>query len=643
MNLAYLIVFLPFLSSLLSSFYVMSKPNKVPQFITTLSVLTSCVCAFILFKEVIIDKNFYTIKVFKFLDLYGLTSYFSLKIDSLSVIMMCLVTFVSSCVHVYSMSYMDDDENINRFFTYLTMFTFFMLSLVTSDDFIQLFFGWEGVGVSSYLLISFWFKKNSASSAAIKAFITNRIGDFGLLIAIGLCYCVFHTVNFTEISQIFSQYVDGKFTFIGYQFSVITLIAIFIFIGCMGKSAQFGLHIWLPDAMEGPTPVSALIHAATMVTAGIFLVARCYYFFDASVDAQSLILIISSITMIFAAITAIFQNDIKKVIAYSTCSQLGYMFVACAVGRYDAGIFHLVTHGFFKALLFLSAGSVIHATHEQDMEKIPRGLYKKIPYTFILMLIGTIAITGLPPFSGYYSKDAIIEGLFVDDKHFGLGGFSYILSIITVFLTSFYSWKLIFKIFFSKNNDIDGSNVHESHIIITGPMFLLSLFSISIGFILIKFFGILETPSIFWGTSLISRIGSDEHHLSFLIENTPLALSVAGFAFSYYFFMMRRDQSSVLKKISHHLYNFYVNKFYIDELYQLIFVKPYFALASSSNYFDKNVIDKFGPNGMRDIAYCTSAKLQKYHNGLLYKYNFWQFFVLTALVSYFILLALNIL
>jgi NADH-quinone oxidoreductase subunit L len=518
-----------------------------------------------------------------------------------------------------------------------------MLALVTSDDFVQLFFGWEGVGVSSYLLISFWFKKDSASSAAIKAFIVNRVGDFGLVVAIGLCYYVFHTVNFTEISQIFSQYSGEKFNFFGCDISIITLICIFIFIGCMGKSAQFGLHVWLPDAMEGPTPVSALIHAATMVTAGIFLVARCFYFFDASIEAQSIILVISSITMIFAAISAIFQRDIKKVIAYSTCSQLGYMFVACAVGYYDAGMFHLVTHGFFKALLFLSAGSVIHATHEQDMENIPGGLYKKTPITFILMLIGTLAITGLPPFAGYYSKDAIIEALFSDNRHFGLGGFSYTISIITVFLTSFYSWKLIFKIFFSRNSNLDSSSVHESSLVITGPMFLLSLLSIGGGFILVKFFNILGESSLFWGSSLANKVHSEGHHVSLLIENIPLILSIAGFAVSYYFFMIRKDQGSVLQKISKPLYNLCANKFYIDELYQCLLVKPYFALASASSCFDKSVIDKFGPNGARDVAYCASAKLQKYHHGLLYKYNFWQFIVLTALVLYFILLALNIL
>ena len=333
MNIAYLVVFLPLIGSLFGGLFSMQKPNRLPQVITTLLMFGSMISSYFLFKKVIFDKESFNLLIFNFFDLHDLVSNFTIRVDSLSVIMMILVTTVSFCVHLYSMSYMSDDTNINRFFAYLSMFTFCMLILISSDDFLQLFFGWEGVGLSSYLLISFWYKKNSASSAAMKAFVVNRIGDFGLILAIAFCYFIFHSINFTEISKIFDQYTSKSIQIFGIDFHSMTLIAILLFIGAMGKSAQFGLHVWLPDAMEGPTPVSALIHAATMVTAGIFLVARCYYFFDASIIAQSLILIISSITMIFAASVAIFQNDIKKTIAYSTCSQRGYMFVGCAVGR----------------------------------------------------------------------------------------------------------------------------------------------------------------------------------------------------------------------------------------------------------------------------------------------------------------------
>ena len=646
MNIAYLIIFLPFLGALIGGLFSTQKPNKFPQVITTFCLFVSMISSYILFKRVIFDKEALNILIFNFIDLYGLVSNFTIHIDSLSIIMMVLVTTVSFCVHLYSMSYMSDDPHINRFFAYLSMFTFCMLVLVAADDFLQLFFGWEGVGLSSYLLISFWYKKNSASSAAIKAFIVNRIGDFGLILAIAFCYFIFHSINFTEISKIFDQYITKTIHICGMDLSSITLIAILLFIGAMGKSAQFGLHVWLPDAMEGPTPVSALIHAATMVTAGVFLVARCYYFFDASIIAQSLILIISSITMIFAAAVAIFQTDIKKTIAYSTCSQLGYMFVGCAVGRYDAGMFHLVTHGFFKALLFLSAGSIIHATHEQNMNLMPARLWRAMPFTFILMLIGTFAIVGIPPFAGFYSKDAIIEALFTTHNHYSfIDKFAYISAIITVFFTAFYSWKLIFKIFFSKNTHIHSSHVRESNVIITFPMLILSSFAISSGFILMKYFGILEELSIFWNKVINIHSSHDEHHPSMIVEMIPLIMSLGGLVLSYYIFMIHIDKNksdSRIYKLSPKLYCAFENKLYIDEIYQKIFVVPLFCISKIASFFDKKILDRFGPNGARDLCYLASNHLKnRYHHGILYKYNFWQFCVLTILVVYFMLSIIN--
>jgi NADH-quinone oxidoreductase subunit L len=646
MNIAYLVVFLPLIGSLFGGLFSMQKPNRLPQVITTLLMFGSMISSYFLFKKVIFDKESFNLLIFNFFDLHDLVSNFTIRVDSLSVIMMILVTTVSFCVHLYSMSYMSDDTNINRFFAYLSMFTFCMLILISSDDFLQLFFGWEGVGLSSYLLISFWYKKNSASSAAMKAFVVNRIGDFGLILAIAFCYFIFHSINFTEISKIFDQYTSKSIQIFGIDFHSMTLIAILLFIGAMGKSAQFGLHVWLPDAMEGPTPVSALIHAATMVTAGIFLVARCYYFFDASIIAQSLILIISSITMIFAASVAIFQNDIKKTIAYSTCSQLGYMFVGCAVGRYDAGMFHLVTHGFFKALLFLSAGSIIHATHEQNMNCMPSRLWKSMPFTFILMLIGTFAIVGIPPFAGFYSKDAIIEALFVSNNHLSfVNKFAYISAMITVFFTAFYSWKLIFKIFFSKNSENNQNNhTHESDSIITLPMFILSIFALSSGFILMKYLGILDESSIFWNKIIEIKSHSD-HHPSFFIEILPLIISFCGFGLSYFIFMIntnKNEKDSKIYQFSPAIYSAFENKLYIDEIYQKIFVRPLFFISQCVNFFDQRVLDRFGVNGLRNLCYSASSYLRnKYHHGILYKYNFWQFFVLTILVMYFVLLIIN--
>jgi NADH-quinone oxidoreductase subunit L len=637
LSLMHLILFLPLFSAIFSGFYSFSKPCKIPQIVSTLSVITAAFSSICLLWQVFFLKYEETITFFNIIDVYGFVSNLSFRLDKLSSMMLCLVTFVSSCVHVYSMSYMSDDPNINRFFSYLSLFTFCMIALVTGDDFIQVFFGWEGVGVSSYLLISFWFKKNSASSAATKAFIANRVGDLCLIIAISLCYYLFRSVNFTEITKIFSQYSDNVFNFFGYEVNIITLICIFMFIGCMGKSAQFGLHVWLPDAMEGPTPVSALIHAATMVTAGIFLVARCYYFFDVSIDAQSIILLISSVTAIFAAIVAIFQTDIKKIIAYSTCSQLAYMFLGCAVGHYNFGMFHLLTHGFFKALLFLSAGIIIHATHKQEINELPGNLYKKMPYTFILMLIGTLAITGVPPFAGYYSKDAIIEALMSDSNHGMYGSFAYFISVVTVFLSGIYSWKLIFKIFFNKNQEDD--NAHESGFLILLPMFLLSLLSISSGFILMTYFD-LGDLNVFASGIDVKAI---KHHASHgFIEHLPLVLSCSSFIFAYYLYIRRQPQKSIIDQFSPVVYQFLSNKFYIDELYDYIFVRPILRIACWASFFDKEVLDKYGPDVTRPAVYSLSNNLKIQHSGLIHKYAFWQFLILTIFTVYFVLLAYNL-
>jgi NADH-quinone oxidoreductase subunit L len=676
----FLAIFLSLISSLIGSFFAFSEKNRYYEIIATSLICISAVCSFIIFKNVILDKNLYKIILFDFIKVFNFDSKFTIRIDSLGASMLLLVNFVSACVNIYSLSYMSDDKNINRFFAYLSMFTFFMIILITSDDFLQLFVGWEGVGVSSYALISFWFKKNSASSAANKAFIVNRIGDFGLIIGIGFCYFVFQTINFSEIYRIFPSYIDHQTYLFGLEINSINLICFFIFIGCMGKSAQIGLHVWLPDAMEGPTPVSALIHAATMVTAGVFLLCRMNFIFDYS-DVKYLIFILSGLTAIFAASVACFQTDIKKIIAYSTCSQLGYMFMGCAASGYNASMFHLLTHGFFKALLFLSAGSIIHSTLEQNINKMPNSLFKIMPFTFILMLLGTLAITGIPPFAGFYSKDAIIhyiQSSSVSDVIFSDGvmkskgmfekfstKFAYFSALLTVFITAFYSWKIIFKSFF--NNNLNSNNIHsncnsdtqnhkphESDFKILIPMFFLAVLSFSSGFIFENILKILDNSKIYWGESLSSKILLHENHsMSFFEKYLPLVLSLLGGVLSYYRFMIKgnEDNENSLKKedcidlINIKKLNIFVkileNKFYFDEIYNKIFVKNLFCISNISAYFDKEIFDRIFINGLRGISYGIARKVSNLHSGILYTYIFWQIFLLFCFIFYIFFLKIS--
>lgn len=639
MIFVYLAIFLPLISALISAPFAMSKPCKLIHLTSSALLSIAALSAFIVFKYSVIDKNIFQIILSDFINIYNFETKFTIKIDALSASMLVLVNFVSACVHIYSMCYMEDDPKINRFFTYLGMFTFFMIILIVSDDLLQLFLGWEGVGLSSYLLISFWFKKESASKAANKAFIVNRIGDFGLILAIGLCYFVFHTINFTELSLIIPQHINHTINLLGYNISSINLICLLMFLGCMGKSAQFGLHIWLPDAMEGPTPVSALIHAATMVTAGVFLLARCFYLFEAS-DIKYIILFVGGVTSVFAAAVAIFQNDIKKIIAYSTCSQLGYMFMACAAGGYNAGIFHLLTHGFFKALLFLSAGSIIHSTHEQDLNKLPNDLFKNMPYTLILMCIGTLAITGIPPFAGFYSKDAIIE--YIMQAPNGMSQkFAYCSAMLTVILTSYYSWKLIFKSFFNKNNINKSSiNPHESGLKILLPMILLSFFAFGSGIIMQKYLGIISGDTkIYWGQSLQSE-QLNHHNANFLIQNLPLIFAIFGASIAYYIHIMKKNSmdNNNQQKTNGIFCTAMINKLYIDEIYQKIIIKPTICLAKILAFFDQSILDKYGVNFWRESCYNLSEKFSKFHNGILYRYSLWQITTLVLILIYFLLI-----
>ena len=480
--MAYLLVFLPLVASFIVGIFGRFLGDKISQLITCSFVLISSALSIYIFSDVAINSNTYNLKIFNWITSGGLVLNWSINIDTLTSVMLVVVTSVSALVHVYSVGYMSHDPDKPRFMSYLSLFTFMMLMLVTSDNFLQLFFGWEGVGLASYLLIGFWYKKPSANSAAIKAFVVNRVGDFGLAIGIFLIFKYTGSVNFVDVFKAIPTLLDKNISMLGIEASLINFICIFLFIGAMGKSAQIFLHTWLPDAMEGPTPVSALIHAATMVTAGVFLVVRCSPIFEYSPFVLNIIVLVGATTAFFAGTIGLVQNDIKRVIAYSTCSQLGYMFFAAGLGAYHIAIFHLFTHAFFKALLFLGAGSVIHAFNdEQDMRNMG-GVWKKIPYTYSLMIIGTLALTGFPFLSGFFSKDAIIETAYSSTSFFA--GYAVTIGVLTAFMTSLYSWRLIFMTFHGtfNNKNISLSKVHESPGVMLVPLLFLALGAIFAGY-----------------------------------------------------------------------------------------------------------------------------------------------------------------
>ena len=469
----YLILFLPLLASIISGFFGNKIGDKPSQIITCLMVSISAFLSIIIFTKVIFSGYENNVVIATWINSGSLNVNWSIKVDALSSVMLVVVTLVSSLVHIYSVGYMSHDPHKPRFMAYLSLFTFAMLTLVTSDNFLQLFFGWEGVGLCSYFLIGFWYKKETANAAAMKAFLVNRVGDFGFALGIFLIFYIFGTVNYNEVFDLIPTITDKKINFLSFDVNITDLICLLLFVGAMGKSAQFLLHTWLPDAMEGPTPVSALIHAATMVTAGVFLVVRCSPIYEYSQLALSFITLIGMTTAFFAATVALVQTDIKKIIAYSTCSQLGYMFFAAGVGAYNVAMFHLFTHAFFKALLFLGSGSVIHSFRdEQDINQMG-GVWRKLPYTYVLMILGTLALTGFPLLSGYYSKDAIIEFAFVSQTKFGLYAAS--IGVLTALMTSIYSWRLIFKTFHGKfnNEEIKKEKIHESPIVMILPLIIL--------------------------------------------------------------------------------------------------------------------------------------------------------------------------
>ena len=631
----YALIFLPLIGSILT-YFGKKIGSLFSQIFSCLMISISAVISIFIFYDGVVNNNYGNYLIFEWISSGNLNVNWSINIDPLSSIMIVVVTLVSALVHIYSIGYMSQDPHKPRFMSYLSLFTFSMLCLVVSDNFLQLFFGWEGVGLCSYLLIGFWFKRDSANNAAIKAFIVNRVGDFGLAIAIFIMFLLFGTLNFEEIFSKVPEFTKNSLIIFGGEFNVLTLICVFLFIGAMGKSAQFLLHTWLPDAMEGPTPVSALIHAATMVTAGVFLVVRCSPIFEYSQFALNLVAIVGMITALFAASVALVQNDIKKIIAYSTCSQLGYMFFAAGVGAYHIAIFHLFTHAFFKALLFLGAGSVIHAFQdEQDITKMG-GVWKKIPFTMVLMLIGTLALTGFPFLSGFYSKDAIIEFAYL--KNSSVGYYVSAVGIITAFLTAIYSWRLFFKTFFGEynNKSISIDKTHESPIIMLLPLIILAIGALSAGYFFKDLF--IGNNSSYWGDSILflnfTRL---EDIPLWLILITPIIIAIA-IPISYHLYVKDKSILEGLKNSNLPLYNFLLNKWYIDEIYDFIFIKP---LKKTGVFFwkkgDQDTIDRFGPDGISKIIKYISNKAVQFQSGYIYDYAFVMLIGLSALITYLIL------
>ncbi|HXQ84005.1 MAG TPA: NADH-quinone oxidoreductase subunit L [Xanthobacteraceae bacterium] len=608
------------------------------ELITSTFLVIACVLSWFSFFDVGIAGHEARITIFSFITSGDLHAEWALRIDSLTAVMLVVVTTISSLVHIYSIGYMADDPYQPRFFSYLSFFTFAMLMLVTADNLVQMFFGWEGVGLASYLLIGFWYHKPEANAAAIKAFIVNRIGDFGFSLGI---FGVFYLTGAIDFDTIFAQapaLVGKNFHFLSWNVDALTLVCLLLFMGAMGKSAQFLLHTWLPDAMEGPTPVSALIHAATMVTAGVFMVARLSPLFELAPVAAAFVTFIGATTAIFAATVGLVQNDIKRIIAYSTCSQLGYMFVAMGVGAYSVGMFHLFTHAFFKALLFLGSGSVILAMHhEQDIRHMG-GLWRKIPITYGVMLVGTLALTGFPLTAGYFSKDAIIEAAAVGTNP--MASYGFIMTVAAAALTSFYSWRLIFKTFHGAPHDAHHYEAaHESPKVMLIPLALLALGSIAAGWPFVSIFtghGVEDffRESLKFGSG--NHILEDMEHLPLVTTLSPTVMMLGGFLVAWQFYIRRPDIPEALARDQRVLYGFLLNKWYFDEIYDFLFVRP--AMWLGRLFWkggDGFIIDGFGPDGVSARVLDVTRNVIRLQTGYLYHYAFAMLIGVAVFITWF--------
>ncbi|KQZ00969.1 NADH:ubiquinone oxidoreductase subunit L [Pseudolabrys sp. Root1462] len=599
--------------------------SRTAELITTTLLMVSAILSWIALVQVGFGGHDVRVPLIDWIVSGNLKVEWALRIDTLTAVMLVVVNTVSALVHLYSIGYMHEEPYRPRFFGYLSLFTFAMLMLVTSDNLVQMFFGWEGVGLASYLLIGFWYYKPEANAAAIKAFVVNRVGDFGFALGIFALFAMTGAVDFDTVFAQAPGLVGKSINFFGWHADAMTLICLFLFMGAMGKSAQFLLHTWLPDAMEGPTPVSALIHAATMVTAGVFMVARLSPLFELAPHAQAFVMFIGATTAIFAATIGLVQNDIKRIVAYSTCSQLGYMFVAMGAGAYSVGMFHLFTHAFFKALLFLGSGSVIHAMHhEQDIRKMG-GLKDRIPFTYIVMLIGTLALTGFPLTAGYFSKDAIIESAFVANNPMAL--YAFVCTVAAALLTSFYSWRLVFKTFHGAPHDVKHwKEAHESPMVMLVPLAVLAAGSILAGFPFKEIFaghGVEHffRESLKFGPN--NKVLEEMHHIPMQIGLLPTVMMVIGFIVAWYFYIRKPQIPVELARQHEVLYKFLLNKWYFDEIYDVIFVRPAKWIGYSLwKKGDGWLIDGFGPDGVSARVLDVTRSVVRLQTGYLYHYAF---------------------
>jgi NADH-quinone oxidoreductase subunit L len=657
------IVFLPLIGFLIAGLFGRSIGAKASEYVTSGLMIVAAVLSWIVFFNVALAHGdageVIKVPVMRWIQSGGIDVEWAFRVDTLTAIMFVVVNTVSTLVHVYSIGYMHHDPHRPRFFAYLSLFTFAMLMLITSDNLAQMFFGWEGVGLASYLLIGFWYKKPSASAAAMKAFIVNRVGDFGFILGISGVFVLFGSISFETIFAAAATYLPAEgapeasqaianiFGMTVTKSGALTVVCLLLFMGAMGKSAQFLLHTWLPDAMEGPTPVSALIHAATMVTAGVFLVARMSPLFELSPDALLFVTVIGAITAFFAATVGLVQNDIKRVIAYSTCSQLGYMFVALGVGAYGAAIFHLFTHAFFKALLFLCAGSVIHAVDgEQDMRYMG-GLRPHIKTTFVMMLLGTLAITGVGipftsvGFAGFFSKDFIIEATYA--SHSPASGFAFTLLVVAAMFTSFYSWRLMFLTFFGKpraSADVM-HHVHESPQVMLVPLYILGIGAIAAGVVFKEFFYGHEYD-VFWKGALFTAESNELlhefHHVPAWVALSPFIAMLIGLVTAWYFYIKSPSTPRRLAASQRILYEFLLNKWYFDEIYDFLFVRPAKALGRFLwKKGDVAVIDTYGPNGVAARVADVTNRVVRLQSGYLYHYAFAMMIGIAALVTWMML------
>jgi len=663
------IVFLPLLGFLIAGIFGRMIGPRPSEIVTTSFVAISALLSWVALFSVGYGDGGTTVRIANWMVSGDLAVDWALRIDALTVVMLVVVNSVSALVHLYSMGYMHEDPSRSRFFAYLSLFTFAMLMLVTSDNLVQMFFGWEGVGLASYLLIGFWYQKESANAAAMKAFVVNRVGDFGFALGIFLVFYLFGSTSFDVIFPQVEAFATGEagegFSFLGLDAQgTLTLACLLLFMGAMGKSAQFLLHTWLPDAMEGPTPVSALIHAATMVTAGVFLVARMSPLFEYAPTALVVVTGIGALTAFFAATVGLVQNDIKRVIAYSTCSQLGYMFVAMGLGAYSVGMFHLFTHAFFKALLFLGAGSVIHAMHhEQDMRNMG-GLGKVIPLTALMMVIGTIALTGFPFTAGYYSKDAIIEAAYASTA--GMSDVAFVATVVAALFTSFYSWRLFFMTFAGKarwgaghgdaahgdtghgdatHGDDHGHHhdhkPHESPPVMMIPLILLAIGALVAGF-LFKGVFVGDGYEAFWGDALYTRpdntILVDLHYVPAWVVWSPFVMMAIGFGLAYWMYVRDTSVPARIAQEQPMLYRFLLNKWYFDELYDIIFVRPAKRLGQFLwRTGDGKIIDGMGPDGISARVLDTTSWVVRLQTGYVYHYAFTMLVGVAALVTWYLI------